>query len=80
MAKSKDIKMDVRNIAEEIRFVTLKLEVVSTDLGESPDPENPLLEGLECILDDQLVVLKTLAEKLFELSGGRDKLFARKAA
>ena len=79
MAMSKDTNMDLRNIAEEIRFVTLKLEVVSTDLGENPDP-GPLLEGLECILDDQLVVLKTLAEKLFKLSGGRDKLFARKAA
>jgi hypothetical protein len=80
MAKSKDINMDVRNIAEEIRFVALKLEVVGTDLGESPDPENPLLEGLECILNDQVDALKTLAEKLFELSGGTGKLFARKAA
>ena len=80
MTQSKDIMMDVRNIAEEIHFVKLKLDVVSTGLGENPDPEFPNLEGLECILNDQLVLLETLAEKLFELSGGTGKLFVRKAA
>lgn len=79
MAQSKDIKMDVRNIAEGIRYVKLKLEVVSNGLGENPDPEFPNLEGLECILNDQLHLLETLSEKLFELSGIKPEIPVRKA-
>ena len=80
MAQSKDIKQEVRDLAEEIHYVKMNLEVVSNGLGENPDPEFPNLEGLECILNDQLVLLESLAEKLFELGGGTSKLFVRKAA
>jgi len=80
MAQSKDSTMDVRNIAEERHFMKMKLDVVSTGLGENPDQEFPNLEGLECILNDQVALLATLAEKLFDLSGGTGELFAQKAA
>jgi len=79
MDQSKDIKQDVRDLAEKLGVVARKLRVVSNSLGEQ-EADPLFLEGLEYILSDEMEALETLAETLFALGGGKSKLFVRKAA
>lgn len=79
MAQSKDIKQDVRDLAEKFGVVALKLRVVCMGLGEK-ETDPLFLDGLEYILNDETEALETLAQNLFELSGGKSDLFDRKAA
>jgi hypothetical protein len=79
MAQSKEFKFTLRNLAEEFGVVAMKLRVVSIDLGEQP-ADRLYIDGLEYILGDQVETLETLAEKLWELGEGKNKLFDRKAA
>jgi hypothetical protein len=80
MDESTDIKQEVRDLAEKVGVVALKLRVVGTSLGEHPDPDRLFREGLEYILNDEVEALGILAEKLFKLSGGKGGLFVREAA